>query len=89
MKSPEPHSTAEYRVMRKYAKLYGPLVELARAVQQLEPTGAAVDEVEFTPRNERGMRVAYKARPVRITICDGQQRFTLQLEDLAGVEKRN
>ncbi|MGW4370127.1 hypothetical protein ACWEKT_31220 [Nocardia takedensis] len=69
--------------MRKYDKLYDPLVELAQAIQKLEPTGAAVDEIEFTPRGERTMRISYKVRPIKISISDGQRRFTLKLEDLA------
>ncbi|MGW4370779.1 hypothetical protein ACWEKT_34585 [Nocardia takedensis] len=69
--------------MRKYDKLYGPLLELAQAIQKLEPTGVAVDEVEFTPRGDRVMRLSYKARPIKITISDGKQRFSLQLEDIA------
>ncbi len=81
MKSPVSKSTAETRVMRKYAKLYAPLVELVASLQDLEPGGTLVDEAEFTKKEDGGVSVTYKARPVQLTIIDSHRKFTLRVEE--------
>ena len=41
MKQPVSKETAEIRVVRKYHKLYKPLIELVDALQFLEPGGTS------------------------------------------------
>ena len=47
MKQPVSKETAEVRVVRKYHKLYKPLIELVDALQFLEPGGTLVNDVKF------------------------------------------
>jgi hypothetical protein len=82
MKSEVSKETAETRVTRKYAKLYVPLIELVDTLQNLEPGGILVDEAEFTKKDDGGLRVAYKARPMQLTIIEGHRRFSLKVEEL-------
>lgn len=82
MKAPVDKFTAETRVVSKYHKLYVPLVELVDALQNLELGGTLVDEAKFTNKKDGGIRVAYKARPVRMVIVDGKRKFTLRVDEL-------
>ncbi|WP_280448603.1 hypothetical protein [Nocardia brasiliensis] len=81
MKKSVPKSVAEQRVMRKYDKLYVPLVELAHALQDLEPGGTTVSEAEFTVKDGTA-HIEYKAHPVMVTIVEGSRKFSLRMDDI-------
>lgn len=82
MKANISKETAEARVVRKYNKLYTPLVELVSALQNLEPGGTLVDEAKITKTNEGTVRVAYKARPIRLVVVADKRKFTLRVDEL-------
>ena len=84
MKSPLDKDTAEIRVIRKYHKLYVPLVELVDALQNLEPGGTLVDEATFTTKEDGHIQIAYKARPVQMVIVDGERKFRVRVDELRG-----
>ncbi|MFB8276976.1 hypothetical protein [Nocardia colli] len=81
MRKPLPKSVAEQRVAHKYEKLYVPLMELAHAVQDLEPGATTISEVEFTI-TDNTMHIEYKAHPFMVTIAKGSRRFSLRMDDL-------
>lgn len=74
--------TAEARLVKRYHKLYIPLVELIQSLQDLEPGTMLIDSAEFT-KIDRNIRVEYKIKPVRLTINTGNQKLILQIEELS------
>lgn len=76
------HSQCDYRVSRKYSKFHGSLIELVKALQQMEPAVGAVDEVEFVQRGNRAIRMYCKYRPFKVVVTEGRQRFVLLMEAL-------
>ena len=82
MKANIDKQTAETRVVAKYKKLYAPLVELVAALQNLEPGGTLVDGAKIT-QTKNGVRVVYKARPVRLVVVADKRKFTLRIDELA------
>jgi hypothetical protein len=85
MKTPISKQTAEARVVHKYHKLYAPLIELVDALQNLEPGGTLVDDVTLTDKpHENKVSIAYAARPVMLTIKDGERTFILRLIEARG-----
>jgi hypothetical protein len=81
VKKSVPKSMAEQRVMRKYDKLYVPLVELAHALQDLEPGGTTVSDAEFTVRDGT-VHMEYKAHPVMVTIVEGGRKLSLRMDEV-------
>ena len=80
MKQPVSKETAEIRVVRKYHKLYKPLIELVDALQFLEPGGTLVNDVTFTDKPEENkVSIAYAARPIMLTIKDKGRTFILRM----------
>ncbi len=79
MKAPISKQTAEARVVRKYQKLYKPLIELVDSLQNLEPGGTLVDDVVIKKKDSGGIRIAYAAKPVMLTINDGGKVFILRM----------
>jgi hypothetical protein len=80
MKQPIPKETAEIQVVRKYHRLYKPLIELVDALQFLEPGGTLVDDVTFTDKSEENkVSIAYAARPIMLTIEDEGRTFILRI----------
>jgi len=76
-------TTAELRVVQKYHKLYKPLIDLVDTLQRIEPGGTLVDDVTFSNKTdehgESKVRIAYVARPVMMTIKDGNRTFILRV----------
>jgi hypothetical protein len=84
MKTPLDKQTAETRVVRKYQKLYVPLIELIDALQNLEPGGTLVDDVVLSRKDKGSVHMEYVARPTMLTIVDGKRTFILRVvEQLA------
>jgi hypothetical protein len=71
--------SAESRVVRRYNKLYGSLMELVSALQILEPGGTLVDDIVISTREEGKVRLAYISTPVQLTIEDQDRRFILRV----------
>lgn len=74
--------TAEARLVKRYHKLYIPLVELVQSLQDLEPGTMLIDSAEFI-ETDKNVRVEYKTKPVQLMIRTGDQRFILRLEELS------
>jgi hypothetical protein len=79
MRSPVSEESAKAKVVHKYQKLYPILMELVDLLQLLEPGGTLVDDVTLMRKDDGGVRVAYVARPVVLTIDDGKRRFILKV----------
>ena len=80
MKQPVTKETAEVRVVRKYHKLYKPLIELVDALQFLEPGGTLVNDVKFADKpDENKVSIEYAAHPVMLTIKDKGRTFILRM----------
>ncbi len=79
MKAPISKEVAEARVVQKYNKLYKPLVELVDTLQILEPGGTLVDDVSFMQNDDGTVRIAYIAKPMMLTITDGDRVFILRM----------
>lgn len=82
MKSPIDKETSEIRVMRKYGKVYIALRELVDALQNLGPGGTLIDEAVFIKEKNGQVKLAYKERPIQLSIDDGQRRFSLRVDEL-------
>lgn len=82
MKTTPPKRTAEARVVKKYHKLYAPLVELVHALQDLEPGGTLISHAEFT-QMDKSVRVEYRATPALLVINADNCKFTLNVEELS------
>jgi hypothetical protein len=70
---------AEYRVVKRYHKLYTQLIDLIEGVEELLPKGMELDDVVELTQLEGSIRIGYKARPVSVGIRNGQQAFVLQI----------
>jgi len=81
MKSNVQKQTAEARVVKKYHKIYVPLVELVQALQDLEPGSTLIDQAEFT-QGDKNLHLEYTAKPVRLMINSENKKFTLIIEEL-------
>jgi hypothetical protein len=79
MRSPVTEESAKAKVVHKYQKLYPILMELVDLLQLLEPGGTLVDDVTILRKDNGGVRIAYVARPVVLTIDDGKRRFILKV----------
>lgn len=79
MKEPLSKDRAEARVVNKYHKLYKPLIDLVDALQELEPGGTLVDDVSIAQGEAGKIRIAYVAKPVMLTISDGDKVFILRV----------
>lgn len=66
------------RVTERYRELYGPLMELVDALQDLEPGGTLIDDA-VVMRDKQEVRIAYVARPVMLTIRDEDRTFILRV----------
>ncbi len=75
--------TAEARVVKKFHKLYAPLVELVDALQNLELGGTLVDDVVLDRNKTRSVSIEYVAKPISLTIKDGNKKLLLRVVDLA------
>ncbi|MDN5274739.1 MAG: hypothetical protein JWP06_640 [Candidatus Saccharibacteria bacterium] len=82
MRASVPKRTAETRLVKRYHKLYVPLVELVQTLQDLEPGTMLIDSAEFT-KTDKNIRVEYKVRPVRLMIDTDDQRLMLQIEEFS------
>lgn len=87
MKTPPSKERAESRVINRYHKLYKPLIELVDALQDLEPSGAVVEDIRIgRSESDKQIHIEYAARPVALTITDGDRVFNLRV---AGKDKDN
>jgi hypothetical protein len=71
--------TVEARIVKRYHKLYTPLVELVQSVQDLESDGIQTADIELT-RDGGDIVIQYTARAMRLIINNGDKRFILQVE---------
>ncbi len=85
MKAPISKDRAESRVVAKYKKLYAPLIELVDALQDLEPGGTLVDDINIVKDSSDKVQVAYVAKPVMLTITDGNRIFILRVLPSDGI----
>lgn len=67
-----PKRTAEARLVKRYHKLYVPLIELIQALQDLEPGTMLIDNAEFSETN-KNIHVEYKAKPIQLMINTDSQ----------------
>ena len=81
MKTPPSKDRAESRVVNRYYKLYKPLIELIDALQDLEPGGTLVDNIQVSQDSENEVHIEYTAQPVKLTISDGNRSFFLRIAD--------
>ncbi len=79
MRTTAPRETVEARIVKRYHKLYAPLVELVQSVQDLESDGVQTADIELT-RDGGDIVIQYTARAMRLIINDGDKRFILQME---------
>ena len=79
MKTPPSKERAESRVVNRYNKLYKPLVELIEALQDLEPGGTLVDNIQISKNLDNKVHIEYAAHPVTLRIKDGNKLFTLRV----------
>lgn len=87
MKTQPSKERAESRVVNRYHKLYAPLIELVDALQDLEPGGTVVEGVQIGgSEGDKQIRIEYAARPVTLTITEGDKVFSLRV---AGKSKGN
>lgn len=73
--------TLEARIVKRYHKLYTPLVELVQSIQDLQTDGIQGAEIELT-RAGGEIVIQYAARATRLTINDEERRFVLMVEKL-------
>lgn len=81
MRTSAPRETVEARIVKRYHKLYTPLVELVQSVQDLEADGVQAADIELT-RDGGDIVIQYTARAMRLIINDDGKRFILQMEKL-------
>jgi len=81
MRTTVPRETAEARIVKRYHKLYTPLVELVESVQDIESGGIQVSEIELT-RDGGDIVIQYTAKAIRLIINDENRRFILQVEKM-------
>lgn len=81
MRKPVSGPTAEARIVKRYHKLYTPLVELVQAVQDIQVGGIQVADIELT-RDGGDIVIEYGVRTTRLIINDDNKRFILQIEKL-------
>lgn len=81
MKKPIDRETAELRVVRKYKKLYKPLMELVDSLQELESGSTLVDDVTLIDEvdGNNNVRIAYAAHPMMLTIQTKNRAFILRM----------
>jgi hypothetical protein len=83
MKAPISKETAEARVVKKFDKLYAPLIELVDALQNLEPGGTLVDDVVLDRNKPGNVHIEYVAKPISLTIKDGNKKLVLRVVELS------
>jgi hypothetical protein len=81
MRAALPQHTAEARIVKRYHKLYTPLVELVQSVQDLESDGIQTADIELT-RDGGDIVIQYTAKATRLTINDDNKKFILQIEKI-------
>ena len=80
MKTPPSKERAESRVVNRYHKLYKPLIELVDSLQDLEPGGTLVDDIEISrSEGNKQVHIEYVAHPVMLTINDNDKTFVLRI----------
>lgn len=79
MRSPGLRATVEARIVKRYHKLYTPLIELVQSVQDLESDGIQAADIELT-RDGGDIVIQYATKATRLTINDGDKKFILQIE---------
>jgi hypothetical protein len=72
---------AEYRVVKRYHRLYVPLIELIQSLQDLAPNGAQLSEKVELEQGDGFVSVSYTTKPVELIIVDGSKRFVLKVEE--------
>jgi hypothetical protein len=73
--------TAEARIVKRYHKLYTPLIELVQAVQDIQSNGIQAAEIELT-RDGGEIVIECSMKATRLIINDDNKRFILQIENL-------
>jgi len=71
--------TAEARIVKRYHKLYIPLIELVQAVQDIQADGVQAAEIELT-RDGGDTVIECSLKATRLIINDDDRRFILQIE---------
>lgn len=72
---------AEYRVVKRYHRLYMPLIELIQSLQDLAPNGAQISEKVELEQGDGFVSVSYTTKPIELIIVDGKRRFVLKIEE--------
>lgn len=72
---------AEYRVVKRYHRLYVPLIELIQSLQDLAPNGMQISEKVELEQGDGFINVSYTTKPVGLVIVDGKRRFILKMEE--------
>lgn len=80
MKKKPSMDMTEGRIVKRYHRLYVPLVELIQSLQDLVPDGMELGQVELT-QMDGFVRIAYHAKPIQLVINDGERRFLLRIEE--------
>jgi len=81
MRTLAPRETVEARIVKRYHKLYEPLVELVQSVQDLESDGMQTTDIELT-RDGGDIVIQYTTKATRLTINDDKKKFILQIEKI-------
>lgn len=81
MRSALPQQTAEARIVKRYHRLYEPLIDLVQAVQDIQSDGIQVADIELT-RDGGDIVIQYTAKATRLTINDDKKKFVLQIEKI-------
>lgn len=72
---------AEYRVAKRYHKLYVPLIELIQHLQDLAPLGTQINSKVELKREDGYINIVYTTKPMELIIIDGKRKFTLKVEE--------
>ena len=79
---------AEYRVVKRYHRLYVPLIELIQSLQDLAPNGVQISEKVELEQGGGFVSVSYTTKPIELKIIDGNRKFMLKIEEVHNVKKR-
>jgi hypothetical protein len=87
MRSKPSQSVIEARVVKRFHRLYAPLLELIQSLQDLTPTGMQLGEKVELTRTDGHIDISFNARPIELVIKDGGRKFSLKVEEQS--KKRN
>jgi hypothetical protein len=77
-------SAAEQKIMRKYKKVYGSVLDLLKAIQSVEPGGVLTDDIVINEKSNGQLQLGYVATPVQLTVSIKERTFILKMIENPG-----